>query len=116
MKKNKSASSNKIATPFLEQYEEKLKQIYKRLTVINCTENSLIQIELLYYEVTSLLTGDTGIVETSILLEQIRSLHVNEYALVLNKQVTIRNRVIAIKRFKNSFRQVIYQAINSRPH
>jgi hypothetical protein len=49
------------------------------------------------------------------ILSELKEIHDHEYKLVQNKHMTVKNRVAAIRKFKNSFRQVVRKAIKYKP-
>jgi len=95
--------------------EEKLLDVHTRLAVIPCTETSLIQIEVLFFDMLTILRQYQQSVKTETLLAELKNIHDNEYKLVQNKHLTVKNRVAAIRKFKNSFRQAIRKAIRYKP-
>lgn len=91
--------------------EKKLLDVHAKLALIPSNENSLIQIEVLFFDMLTILRQYHHSVKAETLLNELRSIHENEYKLVQNKQLTVKNRVAAIRKFKNSFRQSVRKAI-----
>jgi len=112
---NKTNSQAGIESKLSVEDEKKLLDVHSKLALINCTENSLIQIEVLFFDMLTVLRQYNHSVKAEILLNELRNIHDNEYKLVQNKQLTVKNRVAAIRKFKNSFRQSIRKAIRYKP-
>ena len=97
-----------------DQHEEILKETNVSLASIHCSENTLIQIELLFFDMLTMLRGYEDSAKADFILSELKMIHENEYKLVQNKHLTVKNRVAAIRKFKNSFRQTVRKAIKYR--
>lgn len=93
------------------QDEEKLKEANNKLASIHCSENSLIQIELIFFDMMTMLRSYHDSPKSEFILSELRVIHENEYKVVQNKHLTVKNRVAAIRKFKNSFRQTVRKGI-----
>ncbi len=116
MNNDKFASGEeKVAMKLSEEHEEKMKEANNRLAAIHCSENSLVQIELIFFDMLTLLRGYQDSPKADFILSELKLIHDNEYKLVQNKHLTVKNRVAAIRKFKNSFRQTVRKAIRYKP-
>jgi hypothetical protein len=101
-----------ISTQLLPDQQQKLEQVYKRLVSIRCTESAFTEIELLFLDVLSVFRNSSS--APFDVFERLQSIQNKEYKFAQNTQLTIKNRVLAIKRFKNSFRLAVRLAIKTR--
>lgn len=109
---NKFASEKDSSTLKLsDQHELQLKEANNNLAIIHCSEKTLIQIELLFFDMLTMLRGYKDSPKADFILSELKLIHENEYKLVQNKHLTVKNRVAAIRKFKNSFRQTVRKAI-----
>lgn len=92
---------------------DRLKAINERLRVVKCTEGTLIQIELLFFDALGILRECNPDAEMKEKLEAFKLIQENQYKQVQNKGLTIKNRTVVIKKFKNaiaiSLRDIIHQ-------
>ena len=95
----------------LPDKQDKLKQIYAKLLSTQCTESSLVEIELLFFDVLSLLRNAADLPEVDDHVSKMMLIQEKEYKFLQNKQLTIKNKVLAIKRFENAFRHVLRIAV-----
>ena len=94
---------------------EKLISIYSKLLSIQCTESAITGIEVLFFEVLAICTNSKEVVEFADLLTKLRLIQEQEYQQVQNQNLTQKNRILAIKRFKNGFRLAIHSSLKKSP-
>ena len=88
-----------------------LKGIYTKLLAIHCNQNSVTEIELLFFEVLSICRNSIDEPDFFDLLAKLRLVQYKEYLNMQNKNLTVKNKVLAIKRFRNSFRLAIFSTL-----
>lgn len=106
--------SLKQATTLLTDGDlQKLKEMNIKLTSIPSSESTRIQIELLFFDVLSILRNYQSIHEIQLLSVELRLLYEKQYKEANNKSRTLKNRVGAIRRFKNSVRIILRKIIGN---
>ncbi len=93
-------------------------QVYDQLRQLSSTETSLIQIEVLFYEMFTLFRRYPGVSEAELALFNLSRLKENEYAKLQNGKKAPSYRTATIRNFKNSLRTVLRNALlsdNSTP-
>jgi hypothetical protein len=94
------------------QEREKLVSMNKTLVGIRCREEVLLQMELLFYDMLAFFRNNQDDPEMFLLLCELQAVQDREYRVVQNTHVSINKRVVAIKRFKTSLRQILRNAIS----
>lgn len=105
------AKQDNIETKLLTDHIAMFRQAINKLTSIPCKECSIIQIELLFFDILNIVRNYKGNAKANILLSQLQQIKKNKYQILQDKQVTKKNTLIAIRRFKNAFSQTLYKAI-----
>ena len=85
------------------EQEAKLRRVYAQLLSTRLTQNST-EIELLFFEVLSVCRNSIDVPYFFELLSKLRVVQNKEYLAVQNKNLTIKSKIVAIKRFKNAIR------------
>ncbi len=89
---------------------EKLQEFNHLLSQLISREDHLSKMEVLFFDTLNFFR-DNQHPGMSSLLKDLQKVQENEYKQVQDTHVSVNKRVVAIKRFKNSFRQVIRKAI-----
>jgi hypothetical protein len=90
---------------------DKLHEINNILSKLISREDHLSKMEVLFFDALNIFRDNLHHPAMSSLLLELQKVQENEFKQVQDTHVSVNKRVVAIKRFKNSFRQVIRKAI-----
>jgi hypothetical protein len=90
---------------------DKLQEINNSLSKLLSKEDHLSKIEVLFFDTLNIFRDNQHHPGMSSLLKELHKVQENEYKEVQDTHVSVNKRVVAIKRFKNSFRHVIRKAV-----
>jgi hypothetical protein len=89
---------------------EKLHEINLLLSKLISREDHLSKIEILFFDALNFFRNNQHHPGMSSLLVELQKVQENEYKQVQDTHVSVNKRVVAIKKFKNSFKQVMRKA------
>ncbi|HEY0060326.1 MAG TPA: hypothetical protein VGB56_14410 [Flavisolibacter sp.] len=104
-------TSNKYLSLLLPADVAQLQELNRKLAVIQCSEATLIQIELVFFDLLNILRANSQHEVINDLLGQLKSVHEHKYKDAQAKHLTPRNLLLNIKRFKNAVRSVLLQVL-----
>ena len=96
---------------FQSNHLERLQQFYRLLGNIKNEENSLISIDLVFFDSLTILRNYVEDPELGALLSELKLIHTKEYPVAHDKRGSIKRKSATVRKYKSSVRQIIRNAI-----
>jgi hypothetical protein len=91
---------------------QRLKDILASLASVRTSDPSLMQVELQFFEVLSILRGHSDCKESARLLATLRLVQHDQYAKTQDKGVKIKSSIATIRKFKLAFKLALFNALH----